>query len=75
MGDRYFLTVTCPKCGLTDSDVYFAPTCGFKKWKCKCGKTVDLEKLTGITEEMASNKNIIQAMCDSFKKEAVGEEK
>jgi len=56
MGDRYFLTMTCPKCGLIDLDVYFAPTCGFTEWKCKCGHSVDLVEFTGITPEMASNK-------------------
>jgi len=60
MGDRYFLEVTCPRCGLRDFDVYFAPTCGFVDWKCKCGHVVDLIKLTGITPEMASNKSAIE---------------
>ena len=56
MGDRYFLTVTCPKCGNTDQDVYYAPTCGITDWKCfKCKTVVDLEKLTGISYEDASN--------------------
>ena len=50
MGDRYILTVACPVCGHKDGDVYFAPTCGFKTWKCQCGHIVDLEKYTGISE-------------------------
>jgi len=62
MGDRYFLEMTCPKCGLRDIDVYFAPTCDFVNWKCKCGHVVDLVKYTGITAEMASNKKEIQKM-------------
>ena len=60
MGDRYFLEMTCPKCGLRDMDVYFAPTCGFVDWKCRCGHIVDLVKYTEITAEMASNKEEIQ---------------
>jgi ribosomal protein S27E len=64
MGDRYFLTMNCKKCGYHEEEVYFAPTCGFTKWQCrKCGKKVDLVKHTGITEEMASNKDIIEALC------------
>ena len=38
MGDRYILTVNCPKCGYEDDDVYYAPTCGIVDWECpKCG--------------------------------------
>lgn len=54
MGDRYFLTMVCPKCGLVDLDCYFAPTCGWVDWKCKCGHIVDLVEFTGITADMAS---------------------
>lgn len=61
MGDRYFLEITCPECGLRDEEVYFAPTCDFVDWKCQCGYVVDLVKLTGITPEMASNKAEIAA--------------
>ena len=51
MGDRYILTVECPKCCYKDDDVYYAPTCGFIEWICpKCGEIIDLEiLLTGIT--------------------------
>ncbi len=63
MGDRYFLSIVCPKCGNKDEKVYFAPTCGFVEWKCpKCGFMVDLVEKTGITAEMASNKEEIAAM-------------
>ena len=61
MGDRYFLEITCPECGRRDTEIYFAPTCGFVDWKCRCGYMLDLVKYTGITPEMASNKAEIQA--------------
>jgi len=70
MGDRYFLEITCPKCGLRDADAYFAPTCGFVDWKCRCGYLLDLVKYTGITPEMASNKPEIQAEINRVLKEA-----
>lgn len=60
MGDRYIVQVKCPDCGFIDSDVYFAPTCGFFDWECpKCSHIIDLHKLTGITYEEASNVEII----------------
>jgi len=70
MGDRYFLTVTCPQCQYIEYNVYYAPTCGFIKWDCpSCGAEVDLEKLTGISYEDASNreeiKKIVEAIRDS----------
>jgi recombinational DNA repair protein (RecF pathway) len=38
MGDRYFLTLKCAKCGKRDDDVYYAPTCGFEGFVCQgCG--------------------------------------
>jgi len=61
MGDRYILTMICEKCGYID-EAYFAPTCGFTTWTCKCGNKVNLCKHTGITKKMASNKHIIQQM-------------
>ena len=71
MGDRYFLTIECPKCKAVDNDVYYAPTCGFKTWRCpKCGKKVDLEKYTGITEADASNADLIDSILHRFVKEA-----
>ncbi len=61
MGDRYILTVTCSKCGFFDDDVYYAPTCGFTEWECpQCHEKVNLGDYTGITTEMASNKDIIR---------------
>ena len=66
MGDRYFLTMICPKCDNVDNDVYFAPTCGFTEWKCKCGNVVNLIEHTGITEEMASNKTEIQTLVEKL---------
>lgn len=62
MGDRYILTMICEKCGYIDNDVYFAPTCGFDRWTCRCGNKVNLVKYTGITKKMASNKNVISEM-------------
>lgn len=61
MGDRYILEITCPKCGLHDSDVAFAPTCGFTKWYCEtCGHKIDLVKYMGISRKDASNADEIQ---------------
>lgn len=77
MGDRYVLTVKCPKCGKVDDDVYYAPTCGFIEWTCECGHVVDLEELTGITYEDASNRREIEQViqqiaerCDEHDKPA-----
>ena len=68
MGDRYILTVECPKCGYTDDEAYYAPTCGFTTWKCpECKAKVDLCKLTGITAEHASNAAQIKAIADGMK--------
>lgn len=55
MGDRYYITVTCPRCGQKEGDVYYAPTCGFTTYRCPCGNVVDLEEYTGITYADASN--------------------
>ena len=55
MGDRYFLTVVCSECGGRDDGVYYAPTCGFVDWKCRCcGVVTDLEKYTGISTDECS---------------------
>ena len=62
MGDRYILEIVCPKCGDIDNNVYFAPTCGFEDWMCKCGFNVDLYSYTGITYEDASNITIIEGI-------------
>ena len=51
-----------------DTDVYHAPTCGFIEWICpKCGEIVDLEKLTGITYEDCSNKELIRQIIEAIK--------
>ena len=63
MGDRYVLTVKCPKCGCVDMNVWYAPTCGVTEHECSCGHTVDLEELTGITYEEASNRTEIENLC------------
>ena len=64
MGDRFILTIVCPKCNHMDDDVYYAPTCGFVDWKCpKCGTTVDLEAVSGISYEDASNREEISQLC------------
>lgn len=55
MGNRYILSVKCPDCGTVDDDAYYAPTCDFVEWTCECGTVVDLEELTGISYEEASN--------------------
>ncbi len=60
MGDRYFLTILCPKCKTVTNDVYYAPTCDIKTFTCSCGYEIDLEKYTGITEEDASNIKLIK---------------
>ena len=67
MGDRYFISVRCPKCDYVDSDVYYAPTCGFINWNCpECNYEIDLEKYTGITYEDASNASIIKDICNRY---------
>jgi len=65
MGDRYFITVTCPKCGHTEDNVYYAPTCDITEYKCPCGCIVNLEELTGISYNDASNLAEIQKLCDN----------
>ena len=60
MGDRYFLTIKCSKCGVVDNDVYYAPTCGFTEYTCKCGQILDLQKYTGISYEDASTQKKIE---------------
>jgi len=68
MGDRFILTVICPKCGLKDDDVYYAPTCGFIDWSCqKCGEKIDLGEYTGISYEDCSNADLIADMLEGAK--------
>lgn len=74
MGDRYILTVVCPKCGFEDDDCYFAPTCGFLTWKCpRCKKVVDLEEYSGISKESASNADAIKQVVDAMSKSGQGD--
>lgn len=64
MGDRYFVQVTCPKCGNSDSSAYYAPTCGFTHWECSnCGHSVDLGVYTEISYEDCSNQEEISQLC------------
>ena len=68
MGDRYFITVKCEKCGTETEDVYYAPTCGITDFKCVCGNTIDLEQYTGISYEDASNADLIGKIVDEIAK-------
>ncbi len=78
MGDRYYLDVTCPYCkhhqdGEGDEmfmGVWYAPTSGFMTHDCeKCGKTIDLEKYSGIdAESTASTEYGIKAVQDMKKR-------
>lgn len=68
MGDRYFLTVKCPKCKRVEDDVYYAPTSGIVKHECPCGHSIDLEELTGISYDEASNRKEIEEMCKDIRK-------
>ena len=73
MGGRYFVSVTCPKCGLSEENVYYAPTCGFTGWMCpKCGTVIDLAKLIGISREDASNRDAIAAVAQ-IQQDSAGE--
>jgi len=68
MGDRYFLTVECPKCCKKDEDVCYAPTCGLTEWRCPdCGELVDLEELTGISYDDCSNADLINSIVKKLK--------
>jgi hypothetical protein len=56
MGDRYIISVQCPRCAYVDADIYYAPTCGFTEHTCtQCGEIIDLATYTGISREDASN--------------------
>jgi hypothetical protein len=68
MGDRYILTVVCPACQHKQDEVYYAPTCGFKDWKCSCGHVVNLEEYTGISEAECSNLGMIKAIIRKAKR-------
>ena len=66
MGTRYFVDVTCPECGHEEKEVYYAPTCGFTEYICKCGHVVDLGEYTGISYEEASNADLIKRICETI---------
>ena len=66
MGTRYWIRVTCPDCGVCEDNVYYAPTCGFVEWTCECGCVVDLEKLTGISYNEASNIDEMRVLSDAI---------
>lgn len=78
MGDRYYLNPKCPHCShVEDEEYYYAPTSGFMTHKCeKCGKEIDLEKLSGIdAESTANSKYGVRAVQEQKRKmrEAEGE--
>jgi hypothetical protein len=63
MGDRYYLSVRCQECGVTDDDVYYAPTCGFTKHICTdCGYETDLGSYSGISYEDCSNVDLVKEL-------------
>lgn len=71
MGDRYYLNPKCPFCGhIEDEEYYYAPTCGFLTHTCeKCGKEIDLEKLSGISaEDCATTEHGVKAVKELKKK-------
>ena len=72
MGDRYILSVVCPKCGFINDDVYYAPTCGFITYKCSCGYVVNLEEYSGISYEDASNRLEIETIINTIVTEQGG---
>ncbi len=66
MGDRYYISIVCPVCYFKDT-AYYAPTCGFIKWECiNCNHIIDLEKLTGISYDEASNADLIERMINDI---------
>lgn len=64
MGDRFWINVTCPKCGFHHDDMAcYAPTCGITEWTCRnCDSVINLEEYTGVTKEDASNKAKIESV-------------
>ena len=73
MGTRYWIHVTCPSCGACEDNVYYAPTCGFVEWPCRCGRVVDLEEYTGISHDEASNIDEMRNLVSGGVKEADNE--
>lgn len=66
MGTRYWVEITCQECGAEET-AWHAPTCGVKTFKCDCGNEIDLEDVTGISEEQASNRLVLEKIIDSFR--------
>ncbi len=70
MGDRYIISVECPKCDEFMDDVYFAPTRDFITKACdECGHIIDLVEYTGITCEDASNADVFQEILNEVREE------
>ena len=43
MGDRYIITVICPKCFFVADNVYYAPTCNYTTWSCpECNSVYEI---------------------------------
>ncbi len=59
MGDRYTLTISCPRCDRKHLEVWYAPTCGWTHFQCACGLNIDLGEVTGISHEDCSNREEI----------------
>lgn len=73
MGTRYIVTVVCPGCGVEHEDVWYAPTCGVKVFVCTaCGERIDLEAYTGISEQEASNRTLIEQVVREMEKGGEG---
>lgn len=52
MGDKYFLSLECQKCGFKDNNAMFAPTYGITIWKCpKCGHVVSFESALHLVKK------------------------
>ena len=64
MGDRYYLTVTCPYCGKQEDGFYYAPTCGFSTLQCDGCKKISvmidmcLTKVEDATAEQITENEI-----------------
>lgn len=53
----------CNECGTKHQDVWYAPTCDVKEFTCdNCDFVIDLERYTGISEEEASNRDVIDGV-------------
>ena len=68
MGDRFYVTITCPQCGESEKDFYYAPTCSLGlTWTCPgCSYVLDVGKYTGISYEDASNRQKIKRLVENL---------